>query len=309
MTAPIPKDDLLEELKRLQQELGRSPSMSDMSDHGKYSPKAYQNAFSTWNEAKERVGLETTEPAATYSDGELLDQLREVANDIGKTPTSQQMDEYPNSPNPVTYKDRFGTWNQAVRKSGLEPNQRGRIVDEPRKEQLLGKIQELAEEIDRADAPTAREMDQMSKTEDSWPCQSTIRNVFGSWRAGVKAAGYSPYDQGRSPEHTDPEIEIDYVPVGKNWFDQREKAIKRDGEACIDCGKSREKHREEHEGRDLLVHHLIPRRRFYDDDRVTVSNEGNQLKNLVTLCFEHHKKWENREVSSGEIGIELPDDF
>ncbi len=59
----------------------------------------------------------------------------------------------------------------------------------------------------------------------------------------------------------------------KNFENNREKAIRRDGEKCIICGITREKHREIF-GKDLFVH-----RRYSD---------SNDLENLVTLCMTCH---------------------
>jgi hypothetical protein len=64
---------------------------------------------------------------------------------------------------------------------------------------------------------------------------------------------------------------------GENWGRQRRKAIIRDGGKCARCGAKREKVRR------LVVHHLIPFRKF-DGDYVA----ANDLGNLVTLCDRCH---------------------
>ena len=63
---------------------------------------------------------------------------------------------------------------------------------------------------------------------------------------------------------------------GKNWREQRQKALERDGHECRVCGK----------GENLHVHHVHKIRSFSDP------TEANYLDNLVTLCQNCHKKWE-----------------
>lgn len=82
--------------------------------------------------------------ARTYDDGELLDHLRALAEDLGGSPTEAQMDDL----GPVsasTYKRRFGSWNDALRAAGLAVN---RERDIPAAD-LLAELHRLAEELGR----------------------------------------------------------------------------------------------------------------------------------------------------------------
>ena len=256
-----------------------------------------------------RKRQEADKTVIDYTDEGLLKRLQEVAEDLGETPTCHQMKQYPYTASPATYKSHFGSWNNAIEECGLDPNKPGITVDEHRKEQLLAKIQQLSKEIDRDGAPTAREMDRWSRTDSSFPCQSTVRNVFGSWREGVLKAGFSPHSQGKGPKKTARKEGIDYIPIGRGWYKQREKAIERDGGVCADCGRSRDEHRRIHHGVDLHVHHLVPREWFYYQDNMTIDEHGNQLANLLTICCDHHKKWEQRQVGPEEIRLNLPSSF
>jgi len=162
----------------------------------------------------------------------------------------------------------------------------------------------------REGAPTARELDQRSKTDDDCPCQSTFRNVIGSWTGAVALAGFDPYDQGRGPGEDVRDVGIDYIPYGKNWDSQRQKAIERDGGICQHkgCQISIEDHEDVSSDKGLLVHHLIPRRKFYYDDRVTIEDDANQLANLVALCYTHHADWEHDD-DRPVPDLDLPEDF
>ena len=61
---------------------------------------------------------------------------------------------------------------------------------------------------------------------------------------------------------------------GKNWFSQRKKALKRDKNTCIVCGKTSQE-----QGYDMIVHHIVPFRFFENDYQ-----KANSLDNLVCLC-------------------------
>jgi len=72
---------------------------------------------------------------------------------------------------------------------------------------------------------------------------------------------------------------------GESWHPQRRRARQRDNCACQGCGISDEAHKEE-VGEELHVHHITPLRQFESRE------EGNKLKNLITLCRGCHDKWE-----------------
>jgi hypothetical protein len=59
-----------------------------------------------------------------YSDDELLNALRDLAEDLDRVPRKKDMNEYgPHAPR--TYQLRFGSWNDAVREAGFTPRSKG----------------------------------------------------------------------------------------------------------------------------------------------------------------------------------------
>lgn len=117
----IDRETLLEELLRLADDLGRTPSRNLMREKGKFDSKPYRRAFGSWNNALEEAGLEPIEIKGRPEE-ELLDEIRRLAEELGKTPTSTEM--WQKGEFSVTlYRNRFGTWNDAIRAAGLEPNQ------------------------------------------------------------------------------------------------------------------------------------------------------------------------------------------
>lgn len=80
----------------------------------------------------------------TYTDDELLAGLRDLAEEVGDSPTEAQMDER-GAASAATYKRRFGSWNDALRAAGLAVNRERDIRDED----LLDEIRRLAADLDR----------------------------------------------------------------------------------------------------------------------------------------------------------------
>lgn len=115
-----------------------------------------------------------------YSDEELLDNLRQFADDIGRSPTQDDMtSDGPHSH--TTYLERFGTWNEAVRAAGLEPFKEHTI---PR-EALLDEIHRLYEKL--GEPPTESEIQELGK----WSVVP-FRREFGRFSKAIEAAGYEP---------------------------------------------------------------------------------------------------------------------
>jgi len=116
------REELLDALDKLAEELGEIPTSTQMNDQGEYWASQYNKEFGGWNEALREAGFETNQVRKVPTD-ELLDEIRRLARELNRTPTRDQMDDrgeyYGRS-----YRLRFGSWNEAVRRAGLEPNQR-----------------------------------------------------------------------------------------------------------------------------------------------------------------------------------------
>ena len=116
-------EELLDELERLADELGKRPTAVEMNDHGAHWASTYRRAFGSWNAACEAVGLETSEPVGqeTLSEAELLEELRRVAEVCGAPPSVSDMQDE-GTYGPRTYYRRFGSWTAAVKAAGFEPH-------------------------------------------------------------------------------------------------------------------------------------------------------------------------------------------
>jgi len=76
---------------------------------------------------------------------------------------------------------------------------------------------------------------------------------------------------------------------GENWQSQREKALKRDGYECRNCGLSQDESKSAF-GRGLSVHHIRPIREFDSPSKANI------LDNLVTFCQSCHQKYEGLPI-------------
>ncbi len=182
MGGSISRSNLLAELERLATEVEGTPSQSDMQEHGKYSPGPYSREFGSWNSAIKEAGFQPNQQES-ISDEQLLSDLRDFAEELGTTPTAQQMTESgPHSRS--RYSGRFRTWNDALKESGLEANQHKNLTDEA----LTEELRQFADRIDKA--PSSMEMNQVGPRSST-----TYVNRFGSWNSALEEAGLEPLHQ------------------------------------------------------------------------------------------------------------------
>ncbi|GGM52535.1 homing endonuclease associated repeat-containing protein [Haloarcula argentinensis] len=245
------RSELLAEIERLASMNGTVPRLQDMNESGKFSERPYWDEFGSWSEAIEAADIDVPDTRGqTYTDGELLGDLQSVAGDSQSVTQAEYRErgEYSTG----TFEDRFGTWNAALRAAGLSVNRRSAVEVE---------CDQCGKTFERPKCHLER--DWTTHTFCSETCH-------GNWREG-RIVG---------PEHPqfNPNSHDEY---GVNWEECRSRAIQRDGGKCVRCGVSHDKHREQ-TGRDLHVHHIVPRTEFDDMKR------ANRLSNLVTLCAPCH---------------------
>src|SRR6478736_5749675 len=84
-------DQILEELRASAARLGRSPTMREFAADpmATVHPQTVIEHFGTWNAAKRAAGLT---PRRFISREELLAQLRDLGEEIGRTPTVRDLE-------------------------------------------------------------------------------------------------------------------------------------------------------------------------------------------------------------------------
>jgi hypothetical protein len=84
-------DEILAELRASAERLGRSPTMREFAadPEAAVHPQTVIEHFGTWNAAKRAAGLQ---PRRFISRDELLAQLRELGEELGRTPTVRDIE-------------------------------------------------------------------------------------------------------------------------------------------------------------------------------------------------------------------------
>lgn len=122
--------------------------------------------------------------AKLYSDEELLTHIAELGSELGRTPGIRDMNKAEGRPSGALYAYRFGSWNNAVAKVGLDP--RNRYSEK----ELIDKLQRLSKELEH----TPRRMD--INECDYCPNIDTYERHFGSYEKAIIEAGLTPCKPG-----------------------------------------------------------------------------------------------------------------
>ena len=149
-------EQLLDELRASAARLGRSPTMKEFAaDPGaRVHPQTVIEHFGTWNAAKRAAGLV---PRRYVTREELVTVLRQLGEELGRTPTARDLDERRGSlPSKSLYWHTFGSLSNALREAGFDV-----AVGEERLERAVAQGAELARRLGRlpkfADWRAARE--------------------------------------------------------------------------------------------------------------------------------------------------------
>lgn len=172
----ISDEDLLAELQRLSKEHQNPPTVRILREHGEYSLPTYRDRFGSWHQALEAAGIES-EPAR-FSDESLLEELRQLADELGHAPTLQEFRDYSDH-SATTYYERFGSWRQSLQEAGFDDRPPQQAI--PR-EDLIAELKRLADDLDKV--PTQSEMNEQGAYH-----RDTYVRRLGSWDAALEAAG------------------------------------------------------------------------------------------------------------------------
>lgn len=127
MAKKISVSELLAELRRLDDELGHSPSLPELDEHGRYSRRPYFDRFESWNAAKAEAGLEPR-LEMNISEDDLIEELRRLTFALGRVPTQEEMETLGDY-GEWTYRERFGSWPDAVERGLLSLIDDGSVLE------------------------------------------------------------------------------------------------------------------------------------------------------------------------------------
>ena len=171
-------DQILEELRASARRIGRSPTMKEFAADPETTahPQTVIEHFGSWNAAKRAAGL-VPRRFATRED--LLRQLRDLGQELGRTPTAKDLEEHRTTmPSKSLYWHTFGSLTTALREAGFDvPTEEERL--ERAVEQGVGVARALGRLPKFADWKAARTDDASLMTE--WQIYRMFESRRGAW--------------------------------------------------------------------------------------------------------------------------------
>jgi hypothetical protein len=172
--------EILEELRAAAQRLGRSPTMREFAQdpEARVHPQTVIEHFGTWNSAKRSAGLF---PRRFLTRDDLLDQLRALGDELGRTPTARDLAARRRAlPSASLYAHTFGSLANALREAGFEV-----LQGEERLDRAIAQGAVLARSIGRlpkmSDWADARRDDRTLLSE--WQVYRLLDVPRGAWTA------------------------------------------------------------------------------------------------------------------------------
>jgi hypothetical protein len=171
-------DEILSELRACAERLGRSPTMREFErdERSHVHPQTVIERFGSWNAAKRRTGL-TARRFATRE--ELLDELRALGNELGRTPTGADLQRHRTTMHSKSlFWHIFGSLRNALREAGFDVP-----LGEERLERAVTQGALLARRIRRlprfSDWSAARKRDARLLSE--WQVYRLVGGRRGAW--------------------------------------------------------------------------------------------------------------------------------
>jgi len=171
-------EQILAELRACADRLGKSPTMREFAGDAESTvhPQTVIEHFGSWNVAKRAAGLV---PRRFATRDELLGLLRELGDELGRTPTARDIDEHKGRlPSKSLYWHTFGSLSNALREAGFDVP-----VGEERLERAVEQGLTLAQKLGRlpkfADWAEARKEDDSLLTE--WQVYRMLDARRGAW--------------------------------------------------------------------------------------------------------------------------------
>jgi Homing endonuclease associated repeat len=172
--------EILDELRAAAERMGRSPTMREFAKdpEARVHPQTVIEHFGTWNAAKRAAGLF---PRRFLTREELLEQLRVLGHELGRTPTARDLSARRRSvPSASLYAHTFGSLGNALREAGFEV-----LQGEERLERAVEQGAALAARLGRlpkmSDWADARRADESLLSE--WQVYRMLDVPRGAWTA------------------------------------------------------------------------------------------------------------------------------
>jgi hypothetical protein len=130
---------MLDTVRALYQRLGRIPKTTELPEECEYSPNDFYKEFGSWDETLEAAGIDKEQA--------LLEEIRLVAEELGRVPNTADMDEH-GTYSGAYYGSYFGSWSTAIDKSEVEKKYEDKNASEKERKNYVDDIKKYAEETD-----------------------------------------------------------------------------------------------------------------------------------------------------------------
>lgn len=323
MVPRIPEEKLKADIRRVYSKLDKPPSESEYSEYGEFSVSAVRKRFGKFTEGRAAAGIPNPDMRGGQNRidrKDLLEAIHELADSLGREPTSQDMREEGRY-GTKAYRREFGSWTEAILEAGYSPYRpashiadrvtvecancgrvenrlESQIADqravfcsqkclfEYRSEHRSGENHPLYKRVEvqcSSCGETLQRRPSIVEDREDFYCN---RTCYSNWCSDSRTGEHHPRWKGGGSLY-----------YGPNWQPQRRRCLRKDDFECRKCGMSQEEHRITF-GRELDVHHLKPVREFYEETDAEGPDwdKVNSLENLVTLCIPCHRKIERFPV-------------
>lgn len=203
MPTPIPKDELIDELHRLADELGHTPSLTDLREHGNQTPSAYYGQFGSWNEAKQAAGMETQRGRPSISREELIEELLQIDIAHPWTPTTSDI-QIRSDYSLTQFFNEFDRWEDAREAAGLNTDAPTDTIPEAG---LLEDLRRTHSELSARGELTDGYMSSGLYDEHGSVASETIIRRLDAWTGSLEKAGL-PSEPKRDREYKYSEAEL-----------------------------------------------------------------------------------------------------
>ena len=173
-------EEIVEQLQACAERLGRSPTMREFAadDQATVHPQTVISHFGSWNAAKRAAGLV---PRRFTTRADLVRLLRELGEELGRTPTARDLDEHrARMPSKSLYWHEFGSLATALREAGFDVP-----IGEERLERALDQAAVLSRQLGRlpkfVEWRDARKSDSALMSE--WQIYRMFEGSRGAWAA------------------------------------------------------------------------------------------------------------------------------
>lgn len=115
------KDELLSDLEKVAEKLGKEPSQSEYNEHGKYTHHSFYREIGGWNKAKKMLDMDTFKAPGVkggISEEDILQDIIHVKTKIGRSPTKDDYNEH-GAYYISTIEEKWGSFEEAKEELGL----------------------------------------------------------------------------------------------------------------------------------------------------------------------------------------------